>query len=493
MRRRPEGWRGVLAEDAGRAAAEASRRLGTGEGQVLGGRVTLALDRRALGRLSAGRDVAVVSGTNGKTTTTHLLVAALGGPGRVATNAGGANLPAGIVAALTSKDGADAPVAVLEVDEAWLPRVAREIHPRCAVLLNLSRDQLDRLSEVRMLAARWREWLEGAPEVEVIATVDDPLVVWAAAAARRVRWVATGLGWREDAGACPACGASLLYGSFAGSPDAETASAGLVSQAASAASTDDPGPPWECPSCGLARPTPAAVVVGDELRRGDEVVRLGLRLPGRFNRANAALAIEAAGALGRAAPEAAARIAEVEEVAGRFARATVVVDGLEPVAVRLLLAKNPAGFAELFGLLTGDSPADAAAWAASGNLPVVIGINARVADGRDTSWLYDVPFERLAGRVVVATGERWRDLAVRLRYAGVPHSSTPDVRAAVSRAVRLSGARAVEVISNYTAFQAARRAFLGGRGPNGGHGPSAGSRRAGFRLRPEPADERAPS
>jgi UDP-N-acetylmuramyl tripeptide synthase len=495
VRRRPDGWREALAEEAGRVAAEASRRLGAGEGQVLGGRVTLALDRRALARLTAGRDVAVVSGTNGKTTTTHLLAAALGGPGRVVTNAGGANLPAGIVAALTAARAADGSVAVLEVDEAWLPRIASEVRPRCAVLLNLSRDQLDRLSEVRMLAQRWREWLEGAPDVEVVATVDDPLVVWAAGAARRVRWVATGLGWREDAGACPACGAPLLYGSFDGLPEPEASAVGLVTGTAPGVPADDPGPPWRCPSCGLARPSPDAVVVGDELRRGDEVVPLALGLPGRFNRANAALAIEAAVALGGAAPEAAARVAEVREVAGRFAQATIEVDGLGAVGVRLLLAKNPAGFSELFGLLAAEPTADVASSATSFDLPVVIGINARVADGRDTSWLYDVPFERLQGRVVVATGERWRDLAVRLRYAEVAHSSTPDLRAAVARAVRLSGARAVEVVSNYTAFQGARRAFLGGgvarRRP--GPGGSAHLRSAGRLPRVGRLREKGPS
>ena len=76
---------------------------------------------------------------------------------------------------------------------------------------------------------------------------------------------------------------------------------------------------------------------------------------------------------------------------------------------RLLLAKNPAGWLEVFDVLRPPP------------LPVVVAINARIADGRDPSWLWDVPFERLAGRLVVASGERSRDLAVRLRYAGVEH------------------------------------------------------------------------
>ena len=88
-----------------------------------------------------------------------------------------------------------------------------------------------------------------------------------------------------------------------------------------------------------------------------------------------------------------------------------------------------------------------------GTDPVVIGINARIADGHDPSWLWDVPFERLAGRLVVATGERCRDLAVRLRYAGVAHVTVRDDLEALGAA----GAARVEYVGNYTAFQDLRR------------------------------------
>jgi UDP-N-acetylmuramyl tripeptide synthase len=124
--------------------------------------------------------------------------------------------------------------------------------------------------------------------------------------------------------------------------------------------------------------------------------------------------------------------------------------------VRLLLAKNPAGWAEALELIRPPPT------------PVVVGINAGVADGRDPSWLWDVPFERLQGRTVVATGERGRDLAVRLRYAEVPHTYEPDYRKAVALAA--AGARAgatdIDFMANYTSFQDARRALTtgGGRG-----------------------------
>lgn len=119
-----------------------SRRLGLGAGSTVGGRAILAVDPVALRRLGRGRRSALVSGTNGKTTTTSLLAAALATVGPVVTNLQGANLPFGIAAALA--EGASTSDAVLEVDEAWLARVAAALDPEVVVLLNLSRDQLDR-------------------------------------------------------------------------------------------------------------------------------------------------------------------------------------------------------------------------------------------------------------------------------------------------------------------------------------------------------------
>jgi UDP-N-acetylmuramyl tripeptide synthase len=123
-------------------------------------------------------------------------------------------------------------------------------------------------------------------------------------------------------------------------------------------------------------------------------------------------------------------------VAGRF---TTRVGG--GVRTRLMLAKNPAGWSELLDLVGKDDG------------PIVISINARTADGADPSWLWDVPFERLSARVVVATGDRCRDLSVRLHYAGVAHVMEVDPLEAVRRAHGddVEDAR-VDVIGNYTAF-----------------------------------------
>ncbi len=411
---------------AGRAAvavSAASRRLGRGSGSVIGGRVGLLLAPDLLGALAADRRVALVSGTNGKTTTTHLLAAALGGAPLVATSRAGANMPPGLVAALAaSPPGAP---AVLEVDEAYLGAVAAAVAPQVVVLLNLSRDQLDRVSEVRMTANRWRHALS-ALETTVVANADDPLVVWAAGAARKVIWVAAGLLWQGDAVGCPACDGQIVF------PGPDASSGG-----------------WSC-RCGFARPHPDARLVGDEVVTADgRHLAVDLLLPSRANRANAVMAAIAAGVLGVDEAGALRSMAPVTDVEGRFA--TVTGGG---VTARLLLAKNPAGWAELLDLLDG------------GTDPVVIGINARTADGHDPSWLWDVAFERLAGRTVVATGDRRGDLAVRLRYAGVAHMT-------VSRqvdALGASGADRVEYVGNYTAFQDLRRRLARGDdvGPPGG-------------------------
>ena len=399
---------------ATRAVNDVSRRLGAGGGTVAGGRAGLAVDPDLLARLARGHALAFVSGTNGKTTTTRLLAVALEAPGRaVATNASGSNMPAGHVGALV---GAVPGVpAVLEVDEGYLPGLVPSLRPEAVVLLNLSRDQLDRTSEVRMVAGRWRRSLDQSATT-VVANADDPLVTWAAGAAPRRVWVAAGLSWRVDAVGCPVCDGRI-----------EFALDGT----------------WAC-ACGFARPVPDVWLDGDAVALADgRRVSLVLRLPGRFNRANAAMAMAAAEVLGVPPPLAAERMGGVEEVAGRFAVAEV-----GGVATRLMLAKNPAGWRELLDLVC------------PGRSPVVVGINARVADGRDPSWLWDVPFERLAGRPVVATGERCLDLAVRLRYAGLAHLTlrdpVPAVRAAgaaggVDRR-GAGGAPQVEFIGNYTAF-----------------------------------------
>jgi UDP-N-acetylmuramyl tripeptide synthase len=385
--------------------ATVSRVTGRG-GSVIGGRVALALDKGALAKLAAGRSLYLVSGTNGKTTTTALLAAALGTAGPVVTNMTGANLKTGLVSAL-ARD-LDSAVAVLEVDEAALVQVLAETTATVVVLLNLSRDQLDRYGEVRLAAQKWRTSLGARPEVHVVANCDDPLVVWAAEAAGTVTWVSTGQRWRIDASSCPNCGGRIAW-------------AGEV---------------WSC-SCGLTRPEPeigGGGAIGNE-GRVDVAGRsfpVQLQLPGRCNASNAAMAVAAAAVAGVDPEDALGAMVGIANVAGRYREVN-----LGSASARLLLAKNPAGWNEILDFLTAP-PAG-----------VVVAVNAQGPDGYDTSWLWDVDFERLEGRPVVAAGERALDVAVRLRYAGVPHEVCPDPLAAA----RQLPPGKVELVANYTAFQ----------------------------------------
>jgi UDP-N-acetylmuramyl tripeptide synthase len=391
----PTTPRSRAAAGAVKAVNWLSRVTGRGAGTVAGGRVGLALDPRLLDRLAAQRTIIVVSGTNGKTTTTALTAAGWGGP--VATNSTGANMPAGHVAALVESS---APRAVLEADEAWLPEVIERTSPRAVVLLNLSRDQLDRASEVRQMAERWRRCFESTTKVfVVVANANDPLVAYAAETASTVRWCDVPVVWRGDATSCPKCTRAIAY--------------------------DTDG--WRC-ACGFARPTPIATTLSDRLVIDAAPVALALAMPGAFNDANAAMALTALDVVGVPTGDAAARMNAVGEVAGRFARRR-----WRGRTLRLVLAKNPAGFAAVLP----EVEADTDLW---------IAINARIADGRDPSWLYDVPFETLAGRPVACLGERRLDLATRLDYAGVAATVVDDPAALAS------GERPVWLIANYTAF-----------------------------------------
>ncbi len=437
--------RARLAVTAGNGLAHLSRLVGLGSGSVVGGHLVLAVDPSALSHLARGRRVMVVSGTNGKTTTTRLLAGALEAAGgtEVVTNLQGANLSTGVAAALAA-GRPDLP-AVLEVDEMWLDRLVGDLRPEVVVLLNLSRDQLDRNNEVRHVAQRWRQACQAlAPGAVVVANADDPLVAWAAMGAGRVVWVGAGLGWRNDAAGCPACGASVAFGE-----DGH----------------------WACGGCGLSRPLPEVRVEGEGRGVAAGVVVRGpdgadsrhpleLELPGRCNRANAAVALAALVACGYDPGPALGAMARVREVAGRYARVEHA-----GVTARLLLAKNPAGWAEVFDML---APAPG---------PVVVAVNARTADGHDPSWLWDVEFERLAGRPVVASGERYLDLSVRLHYAGVGHQGVEGLSAALSAA----GGQVVDVVANYTAFhqllaelRRAGEAGAPGAGGLGAGGPGAG-------------------
>src|SRR5580692_3795965 len=351
--------RARLATSIGGAAGRVSRITGRGDGSVIGGVLGLRVEPDLLRLLAEDRQIVLVTGTNGKTTTTRLISAALSALGQdVASNAFGANMEAGLASALGRAP--EAPYAVLETDERYLPAVIKSTRPRVVVLLNLSRDQMDRAAEIWLVARRWRQALAETEGCLVVANADDPLIAWTASLAPRVTWVAAGQRWMEDSWCCPECGSHLRR--------------------------DELG--WRCGECKFARP-PTRWVLNDDtvIDESGQVHELALSLPGRANRSNAVVALAVAAYFGAAVEQALPLLRTVRSVAGRYTQ--VQRNGRN---VRLLLAKNPAGWLEALDVL---APPPG---------PVLLGVNAQIPDGKDTSWLWDVDYRVLRGRHVLVTG-----------------------------------------------------------------------------------------
>eukprot|EP01133_Synstelium_polycarpum_P022918 gene22918-27479_t len=372
--------RGKLAMRAAAAASWASQKAGRGKGSMIGGLIALKIDPTLMTQLGP-----------------------LATLGDVATQADGANMDAGIVAALAART--DATLAALEVDELHVPHVADAVNPEVIVLLNLSRDQLDRVGEINMIERKLRACVNAHPNAVIVANCDDVLVTSVAYDATNVVWVAAGGGWAGDSVSCPRTGEPIVW----------------------------EGKHWRSTGSDFARPEPTWWLDDDNLYGPDGLkIPMTLTLPGKANRGNAAQAVAAAAALGADPVGAVAAASTVQEVAGRYS--TVEVG---PHSVHMLLAKNPAGWQEALSMI--DPTVDG----------LVIAVNGQVPDGEDLSWLWDVKFEHFEGVKVVAAGERGTDLAVRLTYAGVEHTLDPDPL----RAIASCPPGRVEVLANYTAFR----------------------------------------
>ncbi len=369
---------------------------------MIGGLVAMTLDRSILRQLGVGRRTVIITGTNGKSTTTRMTAAALSTLGAVATNAEGANMDAGLVAALAADRRAG--LAALEVDEMHVPHVSDAVEPTALVLLNLSRDQLDRVGEINVIERTLRSGLARHPNAVVVANCDDVLMTSAAYDSPNVVWVAAGGSWANDSVSCPRSGEVIVR------EEGHWYSTG--------ADFKRPDPQWWFDDQTLFGPDGLAVP-------------MRLALPGTVNRGNAAQAVAAAVALGADPAKAVAAVCMVDEVAGRYRTVRVGTHD-----ARILLAKNPAGWQEALSMV--DKHADG----------VVIAVNGQVPDGEDLSWLWDVRFEHFEQTRVVAAGERGTDLAVRLGYAGVEHTLVHDTVAAIESCPP----GRVEVVANYTAF-----------------------------------------
>jgi UDP-N-acetylmuramyl tripeptide synthase len=434
--------RGRTAQSIGRLAGRASRAMRVGAGESVAGKVAFAVDptlMEALARSLRGGSVMVL-GTNGKTSTTAMIARVLAAGGTsVVTNATGANLVGGVVGALMSGHG---DVGVIEVDEVVAGRVAEALRPHVIVWTNVFRDQLDRYGEVDLILGYLSAAAAGLhPDGNLVVDADDPgLVAAAQESGKRVVWFGLTHGRPDashvaaDSADCPRCGSALDYtATFLGH-------LGI----------------YACPVCGWRRPVPDVTVEPVELhgarrlrarvRAGDEQIEVSLAMGGLSAASNLGAAAAAVHALGRPLAAVATALDGMPTVFGRGEEITIGgATGL------LMLMKNPAGGNELLMELLED-----------GFERVFVATNDRYADGLDVSWLWDIEFERLAGRCkqVVATGTRAYDVAVRLKYAGLDVDA---VEPELKDAMRLMGSSGepFAVLATYTAMREIRSALRG--------------------------------
>lgn len=432
--------RAGLAVLGGRAAGALSRRLHVGGGTSVVGIVAQRFYPDIVNHLASQLEYGsiTVTGTNGKTTTSGFIAAILSDAGlRVWRNREGSNLMGGVASALVMRArptgrlrrGGRA-ISILEIDEAVMPQIVRSITPRVAVFTNLFRDQLDRYGEVDTVATLWRQTVGKLPATTtLVLNADDPTTAYLGADfAGEVLYfgiddptldlTAQGNSSERhqviDTRTCPRCGGEYIY------------TARFYSHMGH----------YSCANCGLARPKADVRAVKvradgfDRLRIQVETPtqqgQIVIPLPGLYNIYNALAAITTASALQLEWSPIVSGIEQFKPAFGRGERVQV-----EGRTLRLLLAKNPAGFNEVLRTLFSDETPR----------HVLFVLNDNIADGRDISWIWDVDFERALGSIPMAVlaGTRAFDLALRLKYAGFSQEDLTVVTSAPLRAARQNG------------------------------------------------------
>lgn len=419
-RHRRISLRAGVAVLGGRIAGALSRRLHLGGGTTIAGIVAQRLYPDIVGHLAAQLEhgSVVVTGTNGKTTTSGFIAAILRDAGlRVWHNREGSNLMSGLASALVIRAlptgnlrGKGRAISIFEVDEAIVPQAVQAIPPRVAVFTNLFRDQLDRYGEVDSVAARWREAVRTLPaSTTLVLNADDPTiahlgelsmgqVLYFGVDDPSLDLTRQGISSERhqviDTRTCPRCGNEYTY------------TLRIYSHMGH----------YHCTNCGLARPQPDIRAIEVHSEGFDRLrVRVAVStvehevvipLPGLYNIYNALAAATAAHALQINWDSIVTGIEQFKPAFGRGERVQI-----EGRTVRLLLAKNPTGFNEVLRTL----------FSSGASRHVLFVLNDNIADGRDVSWIWDIDFEWVVQQTatLVVAGTRALDLALRLKYAGV--------------------------------------------------------------------------
>lgn len=374
--------------------------------------------RRTLAQLPEG--VVVVSGTNGKTTTTKMVVELLESQGlRVFTNRTGSNFTRGVAAALLgevdNKGRLEADIAVLELDEAHAVHFVRAVAPRHSLLLNVMRDQLDRFGEIDATAKMLAQIAARTTDT-VVLNREDPRVAKIAKILTKQTVRYFGL-------------APELKKLFPSDDDMRTAGVPVAKTSTVAADVT------------LQKMSDS----GAEFVIGGKAVTLSLHLQGVYNVYNAAAALALARAVAGEKYDEPKMLAALSQVEPAFGRGETVTIGGQPL--ELVLVKNPSGFRLS---LASFAPAGYA---------TMIAINDNYADGRDMSWLWDVEFDSLKeGGVAEVSGVRAYDMALRLQYDEITVSHIePSLPGALQHFITANANQPKRIFCTYTAMLALRR------------------------------------
>ncbi len=429
--------RAGLAVVGGRTAGALSRRLHLGGGTSIVGVVAQRLYPDIVEHLASQLEYGcvIVTGTNGKTTTSSFLSAIINDAGmRVWRNREGANLLRGAASSLVIRAQPNGQlrrsghaISILEIDEAVVPQIVQLVAPRVVVFTNLFRDQLDRYGEVDSVLAHWKQAIAALPATTtLVLNADDPATAALGAdyggpviyygiddlsLDLAIQQNEPGQHQVMDTRVCPVCGTPYEY---------EMRFYSHMGH-------------YYCPHCDQRRPQPQIRATQIQALGFDRLhltistptlpKELIVPLPGFYNIYNALAAIAAAQALSIGWEPIVSGIEQFKPAFGRGERIQV-----EGRTIRLLLAKNPTGFNEVLRTLFQEQKPR----------HILFILNDHAADGRDVSWIWDVDFERAAGlmRTVVVSGTRALDLSLRLKYAGVAPDNVTLVSAAPLRALR---------------------------------------------------------
>ena len=423
---------------AGKLCAAAIRVTGTGLASNLPGRVSRAISPMVLRNLASRsrNGVIAVSGTNGKSTTAGFVASILDTAGmRFVHNRQGANMVPGVTASLVDAASWTGQLKVdyclFEIDEAALPLVAAEVEISRILVTNLFRDQLDRFGELDTTANLIAKGIDQRQSLAIL-NADDPNVAKLAPSSKRLYYgleslmdgpesaapaaaatSSTPAAGVQELAYCPNCGSEYIY---------DKVFYGQLGH-------------YKCGKCSWTRPAPE-VVAQDialtpsgstfTLRHGDKSNAVTLSLPGLFNVYNAVAAAAMGFSLGLSSDVIARGLSEYTTLFGRSER--VVIDGKTCL---IQLIKNPAGASQAVRSAVNDPDGS-----------IMIAINDNYADGRDISWLWDAEFELLGqhDRPIVVSGTRCYDMAVRLKYCGIPAHlivAVPDLEDAWRQALKI--------------------------------------------------------